>query len=209
MPALPLVPGVAKITYHGKVGARPIDNIMHVAFGTDFLSAAQCLAIADGMATKFLSRFGPRLSNDYALSATDCLDLGDELGNIATSAVTGAGTRGIPSLPLNVANCLTWHIGRHYRGGHPRSYFGPLTQADQADQTSWSAATTSGWIAAGNGFIADVAALFTAVPGPLELVCVHYRKGNAPLAVPTFDAITSCACDSRIDSQRRRLGKDR
>lgn len=42
-----------------------------------------------------------------------------------------------------------------------------------------------------------------------NLGILHRTRNGAPLSAPTLGAIVTITCDSRIDSQRRRLGRDR
>lgn len=209
MPALPFVPSVCKVVFKGNIQGAVCDNVMHVRFNTDFLSAAQAVAIANGMANAYKTSFQASLANQYTLTETDVIDLGGEFGNSGSSSTSFGGTNSPSVNPMNVAMCVGWTIGRHYRGGHPRTYFAGTSPSDQTNATTWQASTVSRWLAAAQGFITAVAAISTGVPAPLSLVCVHYRKSGALLATPLVDPIVGATVDSRIDSQRRRLGKDR
>ena len=49
----------------------------------------------------------------------------------------------------------------------------------------------------------------TTSAGNARMSCVHYYRNKAILPVPLVSEITGAVVDSRVDSQRRRLGRDR
>jgi hypothetical protein len=62
---------------------------------------------------------------------------------------------------------------------------------------------TTAWTA----FVNAVKAITASGMTGTNFVVVHYYRNKALLSVPTTDSINSWTIDSRIDSQRRRLGK--
>ena len=206
---LPAVPGVCKLRISGTIGNRPFVNIFHASYSTDFLGTGQCLTVATNFYNAYKGRFQTLVCNGVTVTTCDCQDLGSDVGQVATYASSWTGNHSGTMQPANVAMCLGWHIGRHYRGGHPRTYFPGTAVQDTQDPSTWSGATEAAWIAAGNGLISDVQAFTGGVEFPMALVCVHYIKKGVYQVPPPYDVLSSAHTDSRIDTQRRRLGKSR
>ena len=205
---LPAVPTVAKCQINGNISGRAFVNIFHVQFNTDFLSAAQCTDIAGKFLTLYKTQFANYMASGVQVSNCIVTDLGGATGAQGSSSAGFSGTHSGFQLPNNVALAASWHIGRRYRGGHPRTYFPGQTQSDLQDTMHWSANTLSNWTLAAQGFVTGVVGLGSTVPYPLNLVCVHYVMHKVPQTPPLVDVITSATVHPRIDSQRRRLGKE-
>jgi hypothetical protein len=201
------VGGLTKFVVKGSFGGRPIANIFHTnGSPAGGWSVPDLTAAATALQTSYKNHFMPQLANGYALQETDAFDLGSTLGNAVT--VPGSGSGGDISsgnLPNNVAACLTWHIARHYRGGHPRTYFGGFKMDVLASTTTFTGTFTAAMTAAAAAFISDIAAI--GPPGSPVLACVHYVTATSPWRTPVVDTITAGSMNPRVDSQRRRLGK--
>jgi hypothetical protein len=206
---LPAVPGVAKVTFLGSFQGVAVNHVMHVRFGTDFMSITQANTLATGMRNAFSTNFSPLINGGVAYATVNAQDLTGDTGVTGTNATGITGTHGGTVLPANVAQCISWQHGRHYRGGHPRTYFTGLVSTDMLNPNTFSSAAVSAWQSAGSAFLAAVNAITGVGPGACTLSVVHYRKNGALLTSPLVDAITGCVVDSRIDTQRRRLGRDR
>jgi hypothetical protein len=128
----------------------------------------------------------------------------------ATTVLALGGTPGTPALtsPNSLACCVTWKIDRHYRGGHPRSYIGPVSNAFMENQTTFTSAFVGTMLTSANAFRTAVNSIAIS-GGSAELVAVHRVRSGAQLAVPLISPITTAAVDSRVDTMRRRLGRDR
>lgn len=150
----------------------------------------------------------PLMNALYSGDSASATDLTSITGVMAIQPIVGGGNHAGAFVPASAAACVTWRIPRHYRGGHPRTYIGPL--GTQAIETPTSLApayllllqnAANAFLAAINGLTAD---------GKLQILCsVHRQDQKQTLIPPQKSLITSAFCDARIDSQRRRLGKDR
>jgi hypothetical protein len=134
----------------------------------------------------------------------DGIDLAIDVPDSRTG--TAAGTR----LPANVALCVSWLVQQHYRGGHPRTYFTGMMYSACDDMTTWTSATVADWHDRANNFHGAVNGGFSDMPG-LFLGTVSFVLRNEWRTPPVFrDYVRDGArVDTRIDSQRRRLGRDR
>lgn len=127
------------------------------------------------------------------------------------------GTMGSPAncAPPNVAAVVSWDIDQKYKGGHPRTYLPGIDSTAYAEGGSnqWASAFVSALKAAALAFLTQlVANLLAAGFASAEPVIIsRFRNGPRPSAV-AFPITNSSAnppvVNSRIDSQRRRLGKE-
>jgi hypothetical protein len=169
----------------------------------------------DFLANAFFDHYGdellPEVSFEVELEVCR-LNVWD--GSDVTQALSTAsrrqGGKADPGLPANVALSIGWPLQVHYRGGHPRTYLCGITQGSLGGTTRVSA-----------DYAADVAAraqnfhqrLEATLPGTgvasVEhgiVSFVHRKQWREP---PIFRRILNGPrVDTRLDSQRRRLGRD-
>jgi hypothetical protein len=211
MPALAPVVGVARVVVRGTANGQPIVNVFHVQNGSlppIPYTAAGILALATAFGTTFAAQFATRLNQSYSGDEVTAQDLSSVTGRSAAVALTLAASGSGTTTPQSAAACITWKIDRHYRGGHPRTYIGPLPSAAFESPISLAPTYVTALQNAGTALRTFINT--TPMDGtPQTLVCVHRQRDGVQLAVPDVSPITSCAVDSRIDSMRRRLGPDR
>jgi hypothetical protein len=110
-------------------------------------------------------------------------------------------------MALQVALCISWSISDRYRGGHPRTY---LPGIDGTFVTGGRLLTTAGhtaYLNAAAGFLTNMNAM-TAGGSSWQMCCVRYFSQHQLLANPLVRTITGQSVHGRIDTQRRRLGKE-
>lgn len=216
---LPAAANVIKVTLTGTFGPAKWANIMHVHWTTGTPTAADLNTLAGQIGVQYGSQI---LANTNTLTKVTLITLqdvgtvdssGNLIGLSGTDPTTHSGAVGGTPLSANVAIVIGWRIARHYRGGHPRSYVPGMTTANQTDSQHWTQTTADNMGLGANNFRIAVNALTSASTGLLTLGSVSYFKGHDssghPILrpVPVFDAFVGAHCDTRIDSQRRRLGK--
>lgn len=215
MVALKPVQGVARVAVSGTANGQPVVNIFHILKqppgGGIALpwSLAEVQDFATFFQATYRTKFEPLLNTAYTGNTVLVRDLTSETGYEASVTNLTAGSAAGATVPQSAAACITWKIPRHYRGGHPRTYIGPLGTAAFQNQVSLAAATVSTLLTAASTLITAVSSHAISVGYNGVMVCVHRRKGGIELATPLVDEITSATVDTRIDSQRRRLGPDR
>lgn len=210
--ALSPVAGVARVVFRGLAITQPIVNVMHVLNGggppgTPY-TQGQIDQLVTSMSSLFIGNLVPLCNSQYVSVDCSATDLSSELGVSAVINTTGAGTGSGVSTPNAAACCISWKIARHYRGGHPRTYMGPLAQLSISTGTTLSAAYITQANTAATAFRTAVNALVLS-GSTQRLVCVHRIRDGVQLPEPLVDVITGNSVDSRIDTQRRRLGRDR
>lgn len=215
MPALPNTDHVIEMKLYGPAQGGKWLNRQHIQYSggrpttTDLTTLANTLKTAWGTQFAALHPAGNNLTNIILT------DLTDKSGATATS--TGAaivGTRVGVALPVNCAITISWPINRRFRGGHCRSYLPALVAADviSGNQIAGSMQTTlqaaaAGWRSTINGA--------TLTGGACTMVAVSYYLGTDQATgkpvlrpVPQVDPINVPIVHARMDSQRRRLGKE-
>lgn len=114
-------------------------------------------------------------------------------------------------LPANVAACVTWHVAAHYRGGHPRSYICGIPQAAQLHVRSFLDEFVGELADAMQAFHVAAEGLgpYTGIAS-VEHGTVSFVNDGSWRSPPIFRRfVRTPRVDTRIDSQRRRLGPDR
>lgn len=129
---------------------------------------------------------------------------------IATATGAYPGTTETGAQAANVAACVSWLLAHSYRGGHPRSYLPGVIEANLADFSSFTGEFTDEL----NGHAADVHASLEGYPGgggieTIEHGVVSFQTAGDWRTPPIFKRIVGSAVDTRVDTQRRRLGPDR
>lgn len=117
------------------------------------------------------------------------------------------GTVGGIQMSPQVACCVDFPVARRYRGGHPRMYIPGLGGESWDGEVGWDASFLTNMT---NDFLAAVAGVNSYSGGAfdsMEWGSVSYVSGGAPRVTPLFDPAISVEVQTRLCSQRRRLGK--
>jgi len=208
MPALVPVPGVVRVTCTGTAAGQQVVNVFHVRAGAGSLSSGAVAAATTGVGTAYATHLMPRLNINYSGGTFYGVDLTSDDGAEASGSLGGGGSGSATNVPNSAAVCITWKIGRHYRGGHPRTYLGPIATASIEGPTSLAAAFVTSTRTGALGFLTAVNAT-TAGGFTCQLVCLHRVREGVQLDPVLVSPIIGADVDDRIDSQRRRLGRDR
>lgn len=209
MPPLPPAHGVAKIIVKQTLGGTNIFNVLHAASSPAInWTTAECQSMANAVRAAWVSNVIPLQTTALTLTDVQVVDIGSATGNEATATGSTPGTVVAVALPASAAICWSWKIGRRYRGGHPRTYIGGLTGTDLLNPNTIAVARVTAHAAA-------AAAIRSAINGVMvggnvaNMCCVNYVRNKVPLDPPETDFFTGVSVDSRVDTQRRRLGRDR
>lgn len=199
MPFIP-VPQVCQVELIYSWLDQRIENVLHYkadgVFGPDDM-----MELANNHVEWFSSDLRPEVAPEMSLVQIDCTDLSSEIAP-AISYSTGlplAGSNASPTLPSNVAICLTKRTvlrGRSYRG---RIYQGGLVENGVTGNTVFPT------------YLANILAAYEnlkSYAGTLvnwDMVVVSRYSGNAPRVEGVTTNVTNFTSDGFIDSQRRRL----
>jgi len=168
---------------------------------------AEVNAVAGNFRSAWVSNFLPQQNAVVTLTNVDAIDLTDIIGAVGTATGSNNGAIAGTAMPANIAACVSWKEARHYRGGHARTYVvGPGSTATPLNTRTWGAAFVTAMASAASAYRLAVAASAAGRAG--SMVVVHRTIGGETVPSPLPGVIIGQSFDSRIDSQRRRLGPD-
>lgn len=209
MPARPPVADVIKFEFIQTLAStRNVVNITYAAFSGGGGVDSDLLNVATAVHGHFGTRFLGHLNSDLVLVETIATDLTTDISPRVTYTSTVAGAGGGTALTANTALAISWGISRRYRGGHPRMYLCGLETDMLADPSHWASGTLTTFDTAANDFLSDVGSSGHGTYTSLTPVNVSYFTGGALRVTPVIDGITGASVHSRVDSQRRRSGKE-
>lgn len=135
---------------------------------------------------------------------------GPDVSQAISTETASPGLKLDPGLPANVAICVSWPLAVHYRGGHPRTYLPGVTQASLDGTTRVLAAYASDVATRANQFHTAMEVIPpTATVSSVEHGTMSFQSKKQWRTPPVFRRIALGAhVDTRLDSQRRRLGRD-
>lgn len=208
MPALPNAAKILKVEVSGTFGTATFANIFHCRYSGTAPSVSDLVTFNSDFMTAFLSNAFTLQSDQAEVTNIISTDLTTTSSARAEDPVTGAtGTNtGDPSA-ASVAAVISWKISRRYRGGHPRTYMVGITDDMLTSVTAFNPTYIGNLQSGANAFLNDVNAISVGAMGVIELGQLSYYTNNAPRVTPLFDAFIAGTVNSRIDSQRRRLGR--
>lgn len=107
------------------------------------------------------------------------------------------------------SSCIVtgYSISSFYRGGKPRTYWPYPGRYESASDTHWNASFAGDMAAAVQLLINDLNGYTATGITSVTAGCIRRRRLNAPVVPPEFFPYLSVHGDSRICTQRRRLGR--
>lgn len=209
MPPLPPIPGVAKIIVKQTMASVNVFNVLHARnAGGQAWSGSECATLAAAVRSAWVSNFIPLQTSSLTLNDVTAIDLTSNTGAEGSATGSTAGSQAGSTLSSNAAGCVTWKIARRYRGGHPRTYIAGFIFSQTSNPNTWSATHVTNVTNAATALRTAINGL-TVAGGAVSMVVPHYVVGGVRLTNPDWSIITGLVVDTRIDSQRRRLGRDR
>lgn len=220
MPALPFPPTpILKVNVNwGVEGDTQAETIHYFSISAN-PSASDISGFMHSLVIDGQGEFGALCSDSVGMLAATGRDITTAMGNEATNGTPWVGTRGTALLPPAASAVVRHQIGRHYRGGHPRSYLPLGVSGDVALTGLWSDAFVTAVDTAWGAWIND---LVSGSPyGALSIggiVNLSYYHGFTPFTKPSgrvvnrptlrpaplVDVIVGHTTAKNIGSQRRR-----
>lgn len=214
MVALLPVSNVIQFRFGGSYQNQPFLNVMHWEYSGGPPSATALKELCNDALGVWDTNFSAILHTDVRMNTVRGIDLSaPDAPQSASDVAAAVGDLVGTPLPVNVAMCISWLVNYRWRGGHIRTYLPAGATQSIQNGNSWSAtALTNGRLAVTN-FLAGMNAMTAgAVSG--KLVGVRrwqtLEKGQPPVQIspPLVLPIVGSIVDSRLDSARRRLGRD-
>lgn len=136
-------------------------------------------------------------------------DDGEQVAFSNPSSVPGL--KGGTAMPASVSCCISWPIATHYKGGHPRTYLAAIPTSAQANSTSFDPDYSNAVGAEAEDFHTHLESMteldgITSVSHGIYSFVRHKAWRDPPVF---YRIMAGVHVDTRIDSQRRRLGRDR
>jgi len=206
-------PHVARIAVSGHVDTSPWTNVFWIRNGgeTTPTPADFGLVVGDFYSAYLnsLGHIGSIHRHTESVAGLYYDATGEAFG--AENFAQGTGNQGEEALPANVALCISWQLSQRYRGGHPRTYIAGIAEGQQQDNVSWKTSTTQAARDFANTFHQAVNSIAHGNFSSCHLGTVSFQRHKEWRTPSLFrDFVPGAAgVDSRIDSQRRRLGRDR
>jgi hypothetical protein len=146
------------------------------------------------MGSAWGSHIAPVLGSNAILDEVDVLDITDSSGLSGQAHPSIAGANPSPFNPWQVAMDVEFNIAHRYRGGKPRCFLPPPTQASNLDQVTWSPSTVTSFNSAMAAFTAAITALTSGTTVLNNHIMLSYFHGFTNItnssgrtrAVPTY-----------------------
>ena len=208
MVALPFAPQGVKIRFLGTSQGLPFVNVFHAQHSAGSVTANDLQTFANSIRTAANTNLVTAYYTLTSINTIEVTDISSPTGAVATNTLGVVGTRpagGSP--PASVAYAVSWGIALHYRGGHPRNYI-PL--CNSADITGGRLLTSTLQNTVSAQWAAYLTAFNAITSGTVSLTMgmFQYHAHHAVVNPPQFFAYTGVRVHGRVDSQRRRLGKE-
>lgn len=186
-------------------------NILHVKWSDNANHpVADLQLLATDAYTEMYTLAGSHVSTTAKLIGCVASSLGGD-GLAATTTTSTAGTDSGAPLPPQCAVVVTWKAAIFWRGGKPRTYLPffteNVTSSSVGGGSQLASVHTAALATAADTMIADFAALTIGGAHPVLGFPSYYSKG-AFRPVPIFYPFVSAVVHDRMDSQRRRSGKE-
>jgi hypothetical protein len=178
MPELPIISNHLQIKLtHSQGGSTNIVNRYNYRYGGSAPTATACYTVAQDVNAAWVSYMKPVLSNEFYLQRVDVTDLGSATGATNYYGVSQGGAATGPVLPPNDCAVIQHHIGRRFRGGHPRTYLSGLQESDVTNDGHYGPGIGGILLGAFQQFVNAIAALNVGTLGQLSAIAISYYKG--------------------------------
>jgi len=205
---LPSAAGCVRIQYKGLTQGHPwVNTVFLNSQGPGYLVGdLNALALAAGNA------WGSALAA-CASAATTCnlveaLDISKPDGLLGSSNAQHTGLIVATNpLPVSAAICFSEKVALRWRGGHPRFYLPAPTISEIQNGSTFTSAFVLTANTAADNYLTAMNAI--SIGGSAHhMVAVRYYSQKAVLASPKVLPIMDITVHTRLDSQRRRLGRE-
>jgi len=222
MAILPDAPNCLQVNLLGTYQGALWTNVIHFQGEAPFGSVGSTglSAFCTAVATAWGTNIAPICNPLVLLTDVNAIELTSRTSPTFYNHLTTPtpGTRTGSTLPTSAAVCISWHIDRRYRGGHGRIYVPAGNQNDVTNgrtlagsfQTTANSAASAFYGALDNLSMGGVAvnlvvlSYFESVPDPANPGHNHSVLRSSPVPF----RVTSARVRTRLDTQRRRLGKE-
>ena len=189
-------------------------NVHHLQYVGTAPGVADLQAVGTAIGNAWNTNIAPMCHANVVMKAVVLTDLTNR--SAAQGSVSGlnhAGTRAGVDVSNNVAAVVSWAINHRYRGGHARTYFPAGATADYTNGRIWTGAFTLALNTAATAYRTAINAI-TVSGTTYKMVMVQFYRTNPTTKLieyvipPVPYTIQGNQVHGRVDTQRRRLGKE-
>lgn len=208
---LPDVANVLKVRLIGQQASSPWVNVIHVSFTGAAMDQSSANSIATAIRGYWNTSFAPLFTTSSSLQTVEVTDLTSRTGVIGTDTTGATGSDATAIGSLAVAACLTLKVAKRYRGGHPRMYLAGVNATVYTNGKTWTSTRQNAYQSAGRAFLTAINAMIIGSRTYAMCAVSYYTSTNKVVSYkqpPQVYPITDVVMHSRVDSMRRRLGKE-
>jgi hypothetical protein len=217
-PPLPASPCVRVRLDYTATDSTEAGSRFYLSYAGAAPTGGNCATLASDIAAAWATHIAPLVSDVFALTEVDVLDISSLTGLSGNWTGTNAGTASGTALPSQVATNVEFDIARRYRGGKPRMFLPATVSASQVDGAHWSSTFITAVNTGVAAFYAEIEALTIGAVGTLAHVNLSYYQGFKNItnssgrerAVPQYraaallDSIEGYACKAVMSTQKKR-----
>jgi hypothetical protein len=213
MPALLPVAQCLRVAAHGTIDAYPFASLFNWKYTGGSTTSVELDTFCNSFGSAWNTHFAGLYPASTRLTGVVAYDMTAPDAPQGQAGFATPGSRVGTMLPAQVACCVTWKVNYRWRGGHPRTYFPFGVTGDLADAAHFNQTFTDPVDTACEAFRAQVNSLLLGSKvGYMALVRRQHTpiKGQPPVNFdpPLVLVINGSEVDTRVDTQRRRLGRD-
>lgn len=214
MVALLPAANVLRVALSGTYQGSPWASIYHWKYTGGQVTSPQVNTICQSWATAWNTHLAAAHAATVSLTSVNAVDLtAPDAAQGGAPTLTYVGTLVGAPLTVQVCGVVSWRVNYRWRGGHGRTYLPVGVTASTVNGKSWTNTAITNFETAVNGYLGAINAITTgAITGRLVILRRWYTpiKGQPPVqfSPPLPLDVVAFDVDSRIDTQRRRLGKD-
>lgn len=215
MPPTPPAEGVLRVALHGSWSGGAVGGTRLFLVREDVAGAwpstdlDALMAAFTTLPNGFWSQMETITSTAFTYNEVEMTDLSTGGLQISQSLDVSGIVSG-DALPPQCAVCISWLITARWRGGKPRTYLPgiPLSALTTSGGSALTTAYMNDVASVGNNILLYWAGVSLPSASTVEQVCLSYRTAGAPRISPVTFPIVGAECHGRLDSQRRRSGKE-
>jgi len=208
MVALPPAPQGLRIRFLGTSQGLPFVNVFHAQHTAGSVTANDIQTFANGIRAAAFAQLPAAFYASSSINTFEVTDISSSTGAVATNTTAVTGTRAAGSgLAASTSYAVSWNITLHYRGGHPRNYIPMTNPLDIVSGRLLLSTAASGFASLWAAYLTAFNAVVSGTIG-ITMGMFQYHAHHQVVNPPVFYAFTGVRVHGRVDSQRRRLGKE-
>lgn len=165
-------------------------------------------SLVDAIAAAWSTRLRAETAPHWTLGKARLIWSDGTIEHLVESSLNLAGTLGSTvTFPRSACLVTGYQISSFYRGGKPRTYWPSPCRYASGSDTHYDSALVADYVTAITNLISDVNAYTGTGVTSFTLGAIRRHRLGAPIVPPEFYAYGAVHGDTRICTQRKRLGR--